>query len=312
MPVVRCPIHKIPYNDENPRGCPACAREKEGADQTDVMRELARVSRSVRGDAPGQAEPVKSPPPLMWTITPQATEVADTRSVLTGVMDRLRERRALGVAVAAIPILLVLALLTGGPRFVAAPDPPPYTGDVRPFPVQPAQQIAAVFGVLGTQPPRSVPGAPRLARYSYGTDLYVDAINDRVYAITIGGPNRSWQGLTVGSPERTVNGTLALLGVVRESDVQPIPPPLDVSGYRAYQSLDSRPRRTLRVEVRPPNGCFDVEAELRPQAAGLLLKGGERYAVLGKGDDVQPEWVATQIRVVDRGTAGPFGGVACF
>ena len=38
MPLVRCPTHKIPYNDENPRGCPACAREKEGAAQVSVAQ----------------------------------------------------------------------------------------------------------------------------------------------------------------------------------------------------------------------------------------------------------------------------------
>ncbi len=310
MPLVRCPIHKIPYNDENPRGCPACAREKAGADQSDVMRELARVSRSVRGDEQGQPETIKTPPALTWTVTPQATEAVDTGSALTRVLDRLRERRALGIAVAALAILLVVAIITSGPRFVPAVDPPPYQGDVRPFPIRPGQSITAVFAVLGTQVPHSVPGAPRLARYSYGTDLYVDAINDRVYAITIGVPNRSWQGLTVGSPERTVHGALTLLGVVNEGQAQSVPPPLEVSGYRVYQSLDRRPRRTLRVQVRPPNGCFDVEAELRPLAVGLLLKGGERYAVLGKGD-VQPDWVATQIRAIDRGASGPFGTATC-
>lgn len=312
MALVRCPIHKIPYNDENPRGCPACAREKAGADQSDVMKELARVSRSVRGtDEQPHPEPLKPAPQLTWTITPQSTEATDRPGPVTRVLDTLRERRALGIAVALLPVLLVVAIVTSGPRFVAAIDPPAYQGDVRPFPIEPGQPITMVFGLLGTQAPRSVPGAARLARYFYGLDLHVDALNERVYAITIGVPNRSWRGLTVGSPERTVTGTMALLGLVREDQATPISSPLEVSGYRVYQSLDRRPRRLLRVEVRPPNGCFDVEVELRPQTVGLLLKGDERYAVLGKGN-VEPEWVATQIRVADRRVAGPSGGVACF
>ena len=47
MAVVRCPIHRIPYNDSNPRGCPACAQEKEGG-AADVMQELARASQMGR------------------------------------------------------------------------------------------------------------------------------------------------------------------------------------------------------------------------------------------------------------------------
>ena len=313
MALVRCPTHKIPYNDENPRGCPACAREKGGADQSDVMRELARVSRSARGnDQKALPEPLKDQPQLAWIITPQPKEAADSRGPLTRLLDTLRERRALGIAVALLPVLLVVAIATSGPRFVPAIDPPPFESSVRPLPIEPGQPISTVFALLGTQAPRSVPGAARLARYSYGTDLYIDAINDRVYAITVGVANRTWRGLSVGAPERTVTGTLALLGVVRQDEAASAPPPLEVSGYRVYQSLDSRPRRLLRVEVRPPNGCFDAEIDLRPQTVGLLLKGDERYAVLGKGSDVEPEWVATQIRVVDRGVAGPFGSAICF
>src|SRR5882672_6653427 len=57
MPLVRCPIHNIPYNSDNPRGCPACAREKEGAN-VGVMEELARASRATRG----VPEPLLPPP----------------------------------------------------------------------------------------------------------------------------------------------------------------------------------------------------------------------------------------------------------
>jgi hypothetical protein len=55
MALVRCQIHDIPYNDENPRGCPACAREKQGEDlDAQAIQELARVSRGIR--RPGAAD----------------------------------------------------------------------------------------------------------------------------------------------------------------------------------------------------------------------------------------------------------------
>ena len=102
--------------------------------------------------------------------------------------------------------------------------------------------------------------------------------------------------ITVGDPELTVRGAMAMLGSVQEETPAPPPPPQSVSGYEVYPSLEQRPRRTLRVEVRPPNGCYDVEVDLRPQVAGLLLDGSNRYAVIGKGD-VTLEWVSTEARV---------------
>src|SRR5262245_31854169 len=64
MALVRCPIHKIPYNDENPRGCPACALEKEGGGEAQVMQELARAVQGPRRTTGTQApptEPVEPP-----------------------------------------------------------------------------------------------------------------------------------------------------------------------------------------------------------------------------------------------------------
>src|SRR5262249_58433835 len=64
MALVRCPIHKIPYNDENPRGCPACALEKEGGGEAQVMQELARAVQGPRRTTGTQippAEPVELP-----------------------------------------------------------------------------------------------------------------------------------------------------------------------------------------------------------------------------------------------------------
>jgi len=36
MALIRCPKHGVPFNDDNPRGCPACALEKEGGEQAQV------------------------------------------------------------------------------------------------------------------------------------------------------------------------------------------------------------------------------------------------------------------------------------
>ena len=47
MPVVRCPVHDVPYNDENPRGCPACWQDKVGKDPAGLMKELARASQAI-------------------------------------------------------------------------------------------------------------------------------------------------------------------------------------------------------------------------------------------------------------------------
>jgi hypothetical protein len=170
--------------------------------------------------------------------------------------------------------------------------------------------VTTVFAVLGPQAPMPVPDARQLARYSYGTDLSIDALNRRVYAVTIEVPSRSWRGLQVGGPERTIRGALALLGVVSEETPPTIPEPQEIGGYRVYPSLDERPRRALKVEVRPPNGCFDVTVDLQPRAAGILQRGDRRYAVISEGD-VALQWVATRIQIVSRAVSGPYGSLAC-
>ncbi|MBE0592768.1 MAG: hypothetical protein IH616_10265, partial [Gemmatimonadales bacterium] len=173
------------------------------------------------------------------------------------------------------------------------------------LPIEPNGPVTTAFAVLGTQQPEVVPEARQLARYSYGTELTVDALNDAIYAITMSLPNRTWKGVPVGEPEHTVRGALALLGVPEELPAGPTPALTTISGYRVYPSLAERPRRTLRVKVRPPNGCFDVDVELQPRIAGLLLTGSHRYAVVGRGD-VEPEWVSTRVRVVNRSLTGPY------
>jgi hypothetical protein len=110
--------------------------------------------------------------------------------------------------------------------------------------------------------------------------------------------------------ERAVEGTLALLGSVQRG--QPATRSLEeVGGYSVYPSLDDRPRRTLLVEVRPPNGCYDVTVDLQPQATGILRSGGRRYAVVGQGSNPPLTWVATRIRITTRRVSGPYAGVAC-
>ena len=306
MPIVRCPIHKIPYNDENPRGCPACAREREGgAPESDVMRELARVSRVARGleePAPPKGAPVVE---IFQTLHEPAERPPDAPTPLERLLQAARSRRFVVFGTASIAVLLVILVLVSGPRYVEAPDPPLAAGDLRPLPLETGAPITTAFAILGTQPPAAAPDAPQLARYGYGTELAVDALNDVIYAITFSLPNRTWEGLSIGEPEQTVRGALALLGVSRELAQGPDPGLSTISGYRVYPSLDRRPSRTLRVEVRPPNGCFDVDVVLRPRVAGLLLRGNERHAVVGRGD-VALQWVSTRVRVVNRSVAGPY------
>ena len=318
MALIRCPIHKIPYNDANPRGCPACAREKEGGGEHDVMRELARATRASRGIPAPPAEVARrstagtARPSL--GMFPGVTDAPRLTEVPEGFVGRLvhlaRERRGLTMGWVAIAVLALIVAVTSRPSFVEAPDPPPAPEQARDLPVEPFALVTSVFSMLGPQQPEAVPDAPQLARYSYGTQLQIDALNRRVYAITIGVPSRTWKGLQVGMPERTVNGTLALLGPVHENSPSGFPAPQQVHGYAVYPSLNERPRRTLVVEVRPPNGCFDATVDLQPQAVGILRSGGRRLAVIGQGD-TPLNWVATRIRIISRAVSGPYGGVAC-
>jgi len=310
VPVVRCPIHNIPYNDENPRGCPACARAKSGAGEGDVMRELARVSRVARGleepPAPKGAPVVEIFQALREAAPPPKPEA----SRLDKIRKRVRARPFLYGGAAAIPVLAALLVFVGGPRYVEAPDPPIPVGAPRPLSLKPNGSIETAFAVLGTGTPQAVPEAPRIARYEYGSGLTVDAVNGVIYAITFSLPSRSWEGLAVGVPEQTVHGSLAMFGSARELPAREAPPPQIVSGYAVYPGADARPARTLGVDVRPPNGCYDIQVELRPQIAGVLIKGEERLAVVGRRGD-EPQWVSTQVRIVNRAVAGPDGGAIC-
>lgn len=317
MALVRCPKHGIPFNDDNPRGCPACALEKEGGDKAEVMRELARASQVIRrpGAAAGPAPPpVEAPPRRSERHTAPVTAPPRPPVLEPGLLDELQELlRRRPVPVVGIPlivILLVALVSRSGPSFVQQPSPVPLTGQVLPLPIEPGASVNAVFGVLGVQPPRPSPEGRSLERYSYGTDLNIDGLNGAVYIISILVPNRSWHGLRVGIPEREVEGALALLGPPQPAG-PPVTPRADtLRGLVVYPSLDGRPKRSLKAEVRPPNGCYDVVVDIQPRAAGVLVDRDRRYAVIGP-PEAQLVWVATRVQVISRAIAGPIGPAAC-
>jgi hypothetical protein len=309
MALIRCPRHGIPYNEDNPRGCPACALEKEGGEQAQVMRELARASQVVKRPSGPNAAPLAEPVYTVPVTTPPRPPVTEP-----GMLERLQETaRRRPIATIGVPLSLILLgflLLRPSPKFIQQPSPAPYHGDVLPLPIEPGVPLSAVFAILGVQPPRPSPEGPSLERYSYGTDLNIDALNGAVYAISLLVPNRSWRGLRVGIPQQEVEGALALLG-----PPQPAAPPVDaradiLRGLLVYPSLDARPTRSFKAEVRPPNGCYDVLVTIQPRAVGILVSGQRRYAVLGP-PKTQPDWVATRVQVINRAVPGPLGPAAC-
>jgi len=328
MALIRCPVHKIPFNDDNPRGCPACAREKGGKGRISVMQELAKAQQA---DAlPAKAIPErrsstskvrledKGAPPTHPAFRRASSAAIPAPQPPRGSAGPPRwfprdsfQQRFRPIAVGAIVVLVITLILSSGPSFRAGMYPMAAVGTPRPLPLNPNLNITTAFGALGTKSPKANPDSPRLAQYTYGSDLTVDASNGIVYAITIRIPNRSWRGLHAGMPERTARGALALLGTLREPEPVAVPQPEEVGGYWVYPSLDGRPRRTLRVEVRPPNGCYEVQVDLQPQAVGTLQDGDRRYAVVGT-DNAALDWVVTQVRVVSRALRGPYSGVpAC-
>jgi hypothetical protein len=215
------------------------------------------------------------------------------------------QRRFLAVAGGSVTVLAVVLLMMSGPRFIEALSPVPVDDDaVRPLPLNPNVSVRVAFGTLGSKPPKPNPDAQRLTRYSYGADLAVDGINGVVYAITVRVPNRSWRGLRPGMDQRTAEGTLALLGTAEEAELTN-PTSRVIGGFVVFPSLDSRPRRTLRTEIRPPNGCFDVLVDLRPQSIGLVQDGDQRYAAVARDGDPFI-WVVTQVRIVSRSMSGPY------
>ncbi len=318
MPLIRCPKHGIPYNEDNPRGCPACALEKEGSEQAQVMRELARASQVIRrppgvGPAPAPL-PTEPAPRRSERFTAPVTTQPRPPVAEPGTLDRLlelaRRRPIAAIGSPLIVILLAVIVFRSGPTFLQEPSPVPLTGEVLPLPIEPGTGINTVFGVLGMQPPRPSPEGRSLERYSYGSDLNIDALNGAVYLISILVPNRTWHGLRVGIPEREAEGALALLGPPRPA-APPLTPRADtLRGLVVYPSLEARPTRSLKAEVRPPNGCYDAVVTIQPRAAGILVTGERRYAVIGPPEALY-EWVATRVQVINRAIAGPAGPAGC-
>ena len=310
MAVVRCPIHKIPYNDENPRGCPACAQEKTGG-TTEVMRELARASQlgkrgsTVTGFTIAEPERTGERP---VTTQPRIPLPGVTRLAL--LLKNMRRRREILIAAGALAVLIIFFTFNQRTRFTRSDNPPAFSGAIYPLPVAPNDPVAMVFSALGAQESRPNPSTPSVERYAYGDEVQVDALNGSVYALTLSSPNRSWRGLRVGMTPTGAEGMLALLGPPRDVDAPASSRPDTVSGYVVYRSLELRPRRTLLAEVRPPNNCFDVLVDIQPRVIGVLSRGGE---ILQAVSDGGPEdWVVTRIRAISRSVPGPYAAkTAC-
>ncbi len=323
MALVRCPKHDIPYNDDNPRGCPACASEKTG--EQGIMQELARASRArqtgpVTRDAatpgpktPPQAQPEKTPGRqetlnelfrgTAASINEEAPPIETVGSKIQGIYDRTGDRKILKLGIPLLVILVAVVWFTNTAKYSDQRSPGVVASPL-PFPVQPGAPVEILFSVLGTQPPGQHPSDRRLARYQYGSDLVVDALNNAIYSITFRVPNRTWQGLSVGMSAESALGALALLGTPVETGDRN-PPLAERHGkYQVYANLDARPLRQFKAEVRPPNGCLDVTVDVRYQAQGVLVDGDDRWIVVGQGSQA-PVWVATQIQITDRSAIGP-------
>ena len=318
MALVRCPTHKIPFNDENPRGCPACAREKEAKGRPSLMQELAKAHKTEK-----PAIPIPEPKPKPTTPRPTqpphhpayrhpAVSVSQPVPSIPevkgpGLIDRVGKQAFRRYFVGLLVVLVIAWFWSSRPQFTESMHPVTAAGTARPLPLNPNATITTAFSVLGNRAPKVNPDSDRLARYTYGTDLSLDALNGVVYAITVRLPNRSWQGLHAGMPEQTAMGTLALLGRPSEPVATGSLEPEQDGRYFVFPSIEERPSRLVRVEVRPPNGCYDAQIEIRPQVIGTLRSGNTRTAVVGI-DNANFNWVVTQVRIVSRSMRGPYAG----
>lgn len=314
MAVVRCPIHNVPYNDENPRGCPACWQDKVGTDPANLMKELARASKEIprveilppptddelppfeRLRTGAWPAPVTQPPRLP---TPEPTWTERVGHAL--------RTHALAVAsVALVALASFLMWYVSRPTFTPTLQPPALTGEPLPFPVVPNTPILGAFALLGTRVPAVHPQEPSLARYDFGQGALVDVFNGVVYAVTLTSPQRSWEGNRVGVDETRARGGLALLGPVTE-EAPAAAAPFPFGGYLAYRSLADLPRRRLTAEVRPPNGCHDVQLVIAPLVIGTAARGDETFLAVSRRGGT-PSWVVHEVRVVSRALRGPYAG----
>jgi hypothetical protein len=295
MALVRCPIHGLNFNDDNPRGCPACAAERKGrASQAALMQDLVKATKKADG-VPDT--PKKPNGPAWWAKIKNGVPSYDQRKVV---------QIGSGIIVA----LIVVMIWMSQPKFVEQVFPPDYDESAaRTFPVNTGQEVSVVFAILGTQVPSAHPSSRSVERYEYGSSLFVDGINGSVYSIHLGVPNRTWRGLRVGAPQTEVEGMLALLARPAEGGDASVTPTRR-GKYDTYENQDAVPTKTMTAEVRPPNGCFDAVVELQPRTLGLLIDGNDRYPVVAIGDD-GINWVATSISIIDRARNGPIADRAC-
>jgi hypothetical protein len=205
-------------------------------------------------------------------------------------------------------IVLSLVYVITRPDFIEEYDPPLITQAPRPIPVPVNLPIDGIFAILGAVAPSTNPDTPMLARYHFGDGLAVDALNSVVYAVTLTTTRRSWNGNQVGVPERVARGRLAMLGQITERE-GPVTSPFPVSGYQVYTSPEDRPLHILVTEVRPPNGCYDVQVDLAPQVIGRVLRGDETFAAVARRGGTM-QWVSVLVRVVSRAMDGPYAGRA--
>ncbi len=318
MPVVRCPKHDVPYNDQNPRGCPACWQEKVGDDPASLMRELARASRDIprveilppptEDELPSLDRLSTGAWPAPVTQPPRAPTPEPTAMEKFGQFVRGHLPSILGAG--AVVLTVALLWIISRPTFTESLVPMPPVGPALPFPVTLNAPVVGAFALFGPQNAEVSPDSPSLARYDFGKGTLLDALNGVVYAITLTTPERSWEGIRVGMAERSARGRLALLGPVREDDA-PAGAPFPFAGYLAYRNLASLPERVITAEVRPPNGCYDVEATIAPQVIGTAARGDEAFvAVARRGGSAS--WVVHRVRAVSRALAGPYAGApAC-
>ncbi len=311
MALVRCSKHSILYNDANPRGCPACWQEQEGRGEAELMRELARASRGVpqvevlepdTSEIPNPITASDWPPPV--TIPPKLPTRPLTHAKRVALFLSTHWTAVAGVG--ALAVIVVLLWYVTRPTFTLGTDPPLLREEASPFPVQLGLVIDGVFALFGTVPPRVNPDSPSLARYQFEPGVVVDALNSAVYAVTLTAIGRAWNGNRVGLRERQARGRLALLGAIQEPD-DATPAPLLVGSYLVYSDAAARPRRRLLAEIRPPNGCYDVQVDIAPRIIGTVIRGDESFVVVARRGRSM-EWVAVMVRAVSRTMEGPYAG----
>ncbi|MCZ6916822.1 MAG: hypothetical protein O7I93_08600 [Gemmatimonadetes bacterium] len=320
MAVVRCPKHELPYNEDNPRGCPACAAEELGGTDgsasaawtrsgtTDQPVELEGFGHA--GAGAGSGSLVRSIEGQLNAATAWLTDPFRRIGRWIKGQAKARPGWATLAVVAGFIFVIVMIRRIGAPDFLAQADPPAASGEVLPLAVEPGTRLDIMFSILGTRTPRPHPTQANLERYVYSLDLVADAMNGEVYALTLRTPDRSWRGLRVGMSSIEGEGALSMLGRFT-SRTQSRGEPQIKDGYQIFSSRTILPVRRITAEVRPPNGCLDVTVEFRPAITGVLIDGGLRTLVVAREAE-ELNWVLTQTYVVSRtGDRDPRNELIC-